>query len=179
MASNVKISPVFFLAAALALLILPLRWVMGALLAALIHEVCHCVAVSACGGKLLSCSLGGSGARIETVSLSPGKEALCVLAGPAGSFLALLLAEHFPEAAVCGLIQGVYNLLPLYPLDGGRALACLLPDTVCLGIRVFTLTVLTGCCLWVMCHRMDLGLMMLVSILIPVSKEKFLAKHMV
>lgn len=53
---------------------------------------------------------------------SRGAEILSALAGPAGSFLLLSLYRVAPHIAICGLIQGMYNLLPVYPLDGGRAL---------------------------------------------------------
>ena len=58
--------------------------------------------------------------------MSPGRELICILAGPAASLLLLCLARIFPRVAICGLIQGCYNLLPIAPLDGGRALHCLL-----------------------------------------------------
>lgn len=57
--------------------------------------------------------------------MSPGRELLCVLAGPAVSFSLLALARFFPRIAICGLVQGIYNLLPIYPLDGGKALRCM------------------------------------------------------
>ena len=104
---------------ALCLLILPLRWAMGALLAAIVHEFAHCAAIWLCGGNVFSFRLGTQGAFIETSAMTPVKEALCALAGPMGSFCLILIAEHYPEAAVCAFIQGIYNLLPFYPQDGG------------------------------------------------------------
>ena len=79
---------------------------------------------------------------METSPMTPGREALCALAGPLGSFLLLLLARHFPEAAVCGIVQGGYNLIPIYPLDGGRILRCLLPEKICRWTEIIFLAVL-------------------------------------
>ena len=60
--------------------------------------------------------------------MPPGAELICALAGPGGSLL--LGLAPIPELAVCGLIQGLFNLIPLMPMDGGRALGCLLELTV-------------------------------------------------
>lgn len=108
------------------LLTLPLDWLGAAALAAAVHELCHVLAVYLCGGKLLSAKIGPFGAVLETHSLSPWGECVSALAGPAGSFLLLTLAHSLPLLAICGLLQGLFNLLPIYPLDGGRALGCLL-----------------------------------------------------
>ena len=62
------------------------------------------------------------GAAIDAVLPGQGRELLAVLAGPVGSLLLLGVHRWFPRLALCGLVQGLFNLLPVRPLDGGRAL---------------------------------------------------------
>lgn len=120
------IDPLAFFLGAFLLLVLPLHWILAAVIAAVCHELCHMGAVYALGGRVLSFRIGPTGAVMETELDGPGRECIAALAGPAGSFLLLLFGRVLPHVAVCGLIQGAFNLLPLYPLDGGRALRCLL-----------------------------------------------------
>ncbi|MGM9605354.1 MAG: metalloprotease [Faecousia sp.] len=103
---------------------IPLRWIFAAFLAALAHELGHYWAVRLLGGTVSGADISIHGARMEVFPMSPGRELLCVLAGPVVSFSLLALAHFFPRIAICGLIQGIYNLLPIYPLDGGKALRC-------------------------------------------------------
>ena len=109
---------------ALLLLVLPLNWLCSALIAALFHEGCHLLAIRLCGGKTARLRFGAVGATIGLPTMSRGRELICALAGPIGGLLLLLVARWFPRIAVCGMLQSVYNLLPIYPLDGGRALRC-------------------------------------------------------
>lgn len=110
--------------AALLLLVLPLPWLGAAVLAAAVHELCHLGAVYALGGRVSGLRLGLLGARL-TAGLLPGtlRPVLAILAGPVGSLCLVLLAPRTPRLSLCALIQGLYNLLPLSSLDGGRALA--------------------------------------------------------
>ena len=111
---------------ALALLVLPLPWLAAAVTAALFHELCHGAVAVALGGSMGVIRLGERGATMEVGGLSNGRELLAAAAGPVGSLGLLLLGRFFPRLALCGLVQGLYNLLPIYPLDGGRILFCLI-----------------------------------------------------
>ena len=111
---------------ALWFLLLPTRWLLGSAAAACVHETGHILAVFLLGGKVQRIVIGPFGAKIHAEGLDGYREALCALAGPVGSFFCLLLIRIFPVMGLCALVQGSFNLLPLYPLDGGKALSCLL-----------------------------------------------------
>ena len=111
---------------ALMLLLLPLPWVIACVLATLVHEMCHAAAILCMGGQIYSLRLGSGGIRMETDSMTSGRELISTLAGPMGSALLILLAPWMPRTAVCGAVHCLYNLLPLFPLDGGRVLRSLL-----------------------------------------------------
>lgn len=107
------------------ILLIPGRWLFGAAAAACVHEAGHVLAVVLLGGKLQWILIGPFGAKIRAEGIEGYREALCALAGPVGSFLCLLLIRKFPVFGLCALVQGIFNLLPVYPLDGGRVLSCL------------------------------------------------------
>ncbi len=96
------------------------------LLATALHELGHILCLHLTGAKVTALSLNLSGAVIETTPLGYGQEALCALAGPAVGLLLLLLGRKAPWLAFWGLTQSLYNLIPVYPLDGGRALRAVL-----------------------------------------------------
>lgn len=129
---------------ALLVLTVPLPWLAAGVLAAAWHEICHALAVMAMGGKVLSLRLGLRGMRMETSPLEPLPGALCALAGPVGSLALLLLSPWFPQLAAWGLAQGCCNLLPIFPLDGGRAMGLLAPraSTWVEGATLLTLGIL-------------------------------------
>lgn len=112
--------------AAFFVLIVPLRWIVAAVFAGLIHELCHYWMIRLCGGIVDRITIDWDGITMDTSALSPGKEFLCTFAGPAGELCLMLAFRHLPRTAVCALFHAAYNLLPVYPLDGGRILKCVL-----------------------------------------------------
>lgn len=123
---------------ALGMLILPLQWVFAMVLAAGFHELCHQIAIMLCRGRVRNLRVGISGAHMDAVGLSTSQELICAVSGPAGGLLLLLLARWMPRTAVCGAFQSLFNLLPVYPLDGGRILYCLgLNEKICDFVEKF------------------------------------------
>ena len=104
------------------LLILPLQWVGAIFLSMTVHECSHAIAIFLCGGGIHKITVGGRGIYMETEQISGIRESICALAGPLGSLSLLLLAKWLPRTAICGVVHGLYNLLPLFPMDGGRVL---------------------------------------------------------
>lgn len=119
------------LAGALLLLTVPLQWLAAALTAAAVHELCHVLAIRLTGGKIHGFHIGLRGAVLDTSPMGDRQEFFCALAGPIGSFLLTFLFRRFPRLALCGFVQGFFNLLPLWPMDGGRILRALLRKKPC------------------------------------------------
>jgi Zn-dependent protease/predicted transcriptional regulator len=122
-------------------------WAWGLLVAlalfasVLVHELAHSFYAVSHGGKVRSITLLmlGGVSELEEVPTRPAQEALMALVGPAAS-LALGAACYLLSRAASGfdarfalfylgqlnLVLGLFNLLPAFPLDGGRILRALL-----------------------------------------------------
>jgi len=101
-------------------MLLPWNILAAFLMASGFHELCHLAALRCIRVPVHQIRLGFLGARITAGAMLPGQELICAAAGPAGSLMLAIFARYLPVTAVFGLVQGTFNLLPVYPLDGGR-----------------------------------------------------------
>lgn len=93
------------------------------LLSVAVHEGGHLMSMRILKVPFYGMELHGTGAVIHTGNTSPGKEAICAAAGPAVNLLLIFLTFRcLPAVALVNALLLCWNLLPLYPLDGGRLL---------------------------------------------------------
>lgn len=123
--SRIELQTGVCFATAVAVLILPLWFFISFVIAAAIHEICHFLVLKVLRIGVYRISIGPFGASMETEAMAPGREFLCAMGGPVGSLMLVPLFRWVPGIALWGLIQGVVNLIPIYPMDGGRILKSL------------------------------------------------------
>lgn len=131
---GLRVSPGFAALLALSAFLSPPELTGAVLLAAAFHECAHLAALALFGVPTEGVSLSAAGAVIHArgaARLSYGRELAVTLAGPGAN---LLLAPLVACAAAhsawpwgwlfagANTLLGVYNLLPIPPLDGARAL---------------------------------------------------------
>ena len=168
-----SVQPIFFIFIALSFFCLPAQWVFGWLIAAGIHELFHLLMMWILKIQIRSIRLSVSGAVIATGAVTSFQEFLCALAGPMGGLLGLLLTKVMPHVAVCAAIQSLYNLLPVYPLDGGRAIKCMvthflggeLADRITKALTIIVLFLL-GSSAVLVTYRYQLGLLPLFPVIL-------------
>ncbi len=100
------------------------------LAACAVHELGHWIVLRLLGGRVARLRLTAVGAEMVLERpLGYWQEGLVALAGPGASLLLAVLFSLREEGLVfsgLNLAVGCFNLLPLGPLDGGRALSCTL-----------------------------------------------------
>ena len=98
------------------------------LLASLIHEGGHLLAMLTLGVPPRACTLGAFGMRmnIDNQLVNYKKNLLISLAGPLtnGMVAVILFWLHAYDAAMVHLVLAALNLLPAAALDGGEILRC-------------------------------------------------------
>ena len=92
-----------------------------------LHELAHAAAMLACGGRIRRLTLRFADLYLEAAGLGYRQEFFAAMAGPLANLACgAAFRVRWPAFAAYSLILGLYNLLPVWPLDGGRMIACLL-----------------------------------------------------
>ena len=177
----ITVRPEVYILLAVAAFILPLGWILAWVTAAVFHEFFHYVALRICRCDVNSIQVGVNGAVMNTPCMPYSKEAICAIAGPLAGFVLLFVARWMPKVAVCGFLQSLYNLLPIYPMDGGRVLRSLaqswfdfhIAANICKWIERLVLCVLCGICLY-LTFAASLGPVPLIWISGLIFKNKFI-----
>ena len=180
MAHKLGVSPYVYFILPTALLLLPIRWVLGWCIAVLVHELGHYIALRLCRVPICLIEVTPFGIRMHAGQMSYGETLLCALAGPLFGLLLLGLSSYMPYTALCAFLQSLFNLLPIYPMDGGRALQATFA-LLRIGERVYIavegiLLFLTVCILVVIMWRLQLGIFPSVCIG-GIFAQKFLANR--
>lgn len=126
--SAVRLTPGFLLLAGILLYLdQSVGILLWGILASVCHEIGHVLAARRFGGRVERLSLTLTGAELRfsyPAILSYGGESLVALAGPAVNLLlgAAALCLGGTVLAMTSMAMGLFNLLPVLPLDGGRIL---------------------------------------------------------
>lgn len=168
-------------------LVLPVNWLFSMIFAAVFHELCHYVSIRMTGNEVVFLTITGHGMVMQTTPLSAVQECLCALAGPMGSMLLFLCYPVIPRISICAGVQGVFNLLPVYPLDGGRIINALLgiflsehiAKRICSWIEwlVYLLIFTSGLLAAIYCRLGILPVFVSMIVVFRGLSEKFLAKR--
>lgn len=162
------------------LLLLPLKLVVAWFVSVFLHELFHLAAIYLSGGFVGFIQIGITGVKMKTGPMTFGRELLCAAAGPVGGVMFfLLLLRKIPILATFCLFHSIFNLIPLYPLDGGRVVHSLL-GIICKSTQVDKRASIFDSCVSVLLLitvlfaviRFALGPLPLVIVLILIFRNK-------
>lgn len=119
---NISVKTNTYVFLTMLLFFIPVRWIISWVIAISFHELCHFLAVRLCNGKIYHLTIGLGGAEMQCGNMSDKCLLISVLCGPIGGLLLAFLGQWIPRIALCSFVLSLYNLIPLLPLDGGRAL---------------------------------------------------------
>ena len=164
--TKIQVTPAAMVLYAVLLILFPPILLLAVFSAALLHELGHYAVLRLMKGKVKGLTITHLGAEMTVDGqLSYGQELLLAAAGPlVNLFLAVLLSRLGAQWELCylfggvHLVLGMFNLLPIMPLDGGMLLWnaacwCLGPytaDRISAVAGIFAACLLSGAALWML-----------------------------
>ncbi len=172
---HLTVKPISYVIIAVSILLVPLRLMLAFFLCVTIHELGHYLALKFFGVKIYAITIGISGIIMDTAPMSRLTEFITVVAGPIFGLIPLLFYRQMPIVAFFACLQTIYNLLPIYPHDGGRVLSCICSGSR-VGIHIQRLMHYAG---WIVltvvvfriCYLLHLGIIPIVAVFIVFIKN--------
>lgn len=154
---KIEIRPSFAVLLGLLIALDPAGLMLPFLLAAALHELGHLVCLRLCGIPVNELRIGFTGAVLHTAPMALRQEACAAAAGPVVNLLCGLgFLRLCPAFSCVSLLLAFCNLLPVFPLDGGRILRSLWPKAApAIGGAAAILLFFGG---WIGCAGLHWGL---------------------
>ena len=163
---NLRVTPGFAVLLGLLIALDPGGLCLPLMAAAALHELGHLAALRHCGAAVAELRLGVLGAVIAAGPMPPETERRCAVAGPLASLLGLGLFPVFPRFALLSGLLALANLLPVWPLDGGRILRTLWPERADLVSGLTAVVLLLAACLMTAVIHRGLWPLLLTTVLL-------------
>ena len=124
-------------------------------IAVFIHELSHIIAIKLCGGSIEKVDIRAFGIRIDVPELeyiSYRHEIIIAAAGPAAGIITAVCATAAAKAfdvdflhffSGVNLVISAINLIPVYPLDGGRIILSIVLSFMSLRAAYFVSYLMT------------------------------------
>lgn len=145
------IHPLFILTAVVAIIFVATDFFIALIIAVVLHELAHALMAKYFGAVVARITLTpfGGALNLQTPILTVRQKSLIYWTGPIASLLFSLLFGvmvwlfpvlfiYLEYLVVANFMVGIINLLPIYPLDGGKILSQYVPPKfICLWSNLF------------------------------------------
>lgn len=183
-----KIAPSFFLLIVFCLLSNKVVLMFNYILALMLHELAHLFVATNCGYSLRLIKLDIFGLSVELNEIIDDRDNFKInIAGPVFNLLLCILCMalywlvpmsyfYLNTFCFCNLILAIFNLLPVYPLDGGKIFRGIIKSNktyrVLDGLIRYALATLFICSFVVSCFQTVNFMLLLLALFFITSKGK-------